>query len=78
MLLCAPKAAGKATSSPCGTRAAAGVFLCPRDQFFTHLSIYAIATGLGGSHISWQTETVRAVPPRVKIPTPLWDLCGRH
>uniref|UniRef100_A0A7N5P9Z6 LisH domain-containing protein ARMC9 n=1 Tax=Ailuropoda melanoleuca TaxID=9646 RepID=A0A7N5P9Z6_AILME len=76
-VFCAPKAAGKATSPPYGTRATAGVFLCPRDQFFTHLSIYAIATGLGGSHISWQTETIWAVPLRVKIPTPLWDLCGR-
>ncbi|XP_033281393.1 lisH domain-containing protein ARMC9 isoform X2 [Orcinus orca] len=55
-------------SPPRRTRALAGRFLCPRDRFFTHLSVYEIALGLSGSYTDRQNDTLQAVPLGDKIP----------
>lgn len=56
------------TSPPRRTRALAGRFLCPRDRFFTHLSVYEIALGLSGSYTDGRNGTLQAVPLGDKIP----------
>lgn len=61
MFVWAPQAKGKA-------RALASVSSCPRNQFSTHLPMYAIAMSLGGSHTARQTGTIWAMSLRAKTP----------
>ena len=45
-----------------GLRLSSSSFLCPRDQFFTHLSVYEIALSLSGSWASLVAKLVKHSP----------------
>ncbi|XP_066883517.1 uncharacterized protein [Kogia breviceps] len=66
-----PSDGPRPASPPRRARALAGRLLCPRDRFFTHLSVNEIALGLSGSYTSGRNDTLQAVQLGDKSP-----LCG--